>query len=195
MTIVFKYTDETNSGVSVLSDGGQSQYIPRSHRLWREMGVKDAEEAGEILPFDYKEPVTLEEAYQAKYEEINAWRDAQEADESATVEAGGVTYDAGPASRSRIESYLTVGIAPEFWTSADNVDVTPFDLDMLKAIQAAILTRGFEIHSRQRALKIELDAMYATEGVTAEDLESLVVGFVEEAQEEETEATTEATPE
>lgn len=194
MTQVFKYTDETNSSVTVVSGSGQGQYIPRSHRFWRELGVKEAEEAGEILAHDYVEPVTVEEAYQAKYAEINAWRDAQESDESATVEAGGVLYDAGPSSRSRIESYLTIGTAPDFWTSADNVDISPFDIDMLKAIQVAILTRGFEIHARQRALKTELDALYASEGVTAEEIESLVVGFaVEEAPAQEEEVSEEVT--
>ena len=49
-----------------------------------------------------------------------------------------------------------------FWTNADNYDV-PVSLDDLRALnaahEAAIVLRGLEIHTLQRAMKYALESM------------------------------------
>lgn len=96
-------------------------------------------------------------------ERINAWRDAQEA---ATIvfEHAGRRWDGGLAVRTRLMPMLSLPVLPEgfFWTDADDNDV-PVDAAALAALgaahEAAIVTQGFVIHVRQRAMKAEIDAL------------------------------------
>ncbi|WP_070962884.1 DUF4376 domain-containing protein [Vibrio sonorensis] len=178
MEKTYQYTDAKKTTVRTIGcETGASETIPKRHRFWYEKGVDKAEKEGLILPCDYVKPPTLEEAYQLKYSDINTWRDREEAKQSATVTVDGVAYDADPASRTKIQSYLAADFAPEFWTSADNRDIKPFSLTTLKAIQSAILSKGFEIHARQRQLKSELDALKASKSVTVKKIQAFVVDW------------------
>lgn len=92
----------------------------------------------------------------AKRNEINQWRDTQEASPNDIVTVNGIEWDANPSARSRIESTLNSDYLPPFWTDANDVD-QPITLDVLKAVHTAIVQRGFEIHARQRQMKAEID--------------------------------------
>ena len=96
-------------------------------------------------------------------DQINAWRDVQEA---ATIvfEHAGRRWDGGLAVRTRLMPMLSLPALPPgfFWTDADDNDV-PVDAAALAALgaahEAAIVTQGFVIHVRQRAMKAEIDAL------------------------------------
>ncbi|MEF1256013.1 DUF4376 domain-containing protein [Vibrio sp. M260112] len=107
----------------------------------------------------------------AKRNEINQWRDTQEANPDEVVAVNGIEWDANPSARSRIESTLNSGYLPPFWTDANDVD-QPISIDVLKAIHAAIVQRGFEIHTRQRQMKAEIKQI-----INFETLEAYKVGW------------------
>ena len=48
----YKYTDETHTSVSVT--GEYNGTVPLGHRFWKEWGIEDAVEAGEVLAHDFK---------------------------------------------------------------------------------------------------------------------------------------------
>lgn len=101
---------------------------------------------------------------------ISLWRDAQELSPVSTVEVNGVLWNSDPNSRKRIESDLLSNYAPSYWTDANNIDQTPFTLDMLKAIHQAILKQGFKIHDRQRVMKKEVSEIAST---TSDDADAI----------------------
>ena len=109
----------------------------------------------------------------AKRNEINQWRDAQEASPKEIVTVNGTEWDANPSARSRIESTLSGDYLPPFWTDANDVD-QPITLDVLKAVHTAIVQRGFEIHARQREMKAEIEQI-----TDFETLEAYKVGWPE----------------
>ena len=94
---------------------------------------------------------------------VNAWRDVQEAATIVFAHAGR-RWDGGLAVRTRLMPMLSLPVLPEgfFWTDADDNDV-PVDAAALAALgaahEAAIVTQGFVIHVRQRAMKAEIDAL------------------------------------
>lgn len=95
----------------------------------------------------------------AKHQQINYWRDTQETDDTAIVEANGSRWDADPKARKRINSVLLSGQMPAYWTDADDVDHHGMTLDQLKKVKYAIGERGFKIHDRQRTMKKEIAAI------------------------------------
>ena len=130
--------------------------------------------AGDSRIGDHYDPVTgythallspeqLDGLRMALRDQINAWRDVQEA---ATIvfEHAGRRWDGGLAVRTRLMPMLSLPVLPEgfFWTDADDNDV-PVDAAALAALgaahEAAIVTQGFVIHVRQRAMKAEIDAL------------------------------------
>ncbi len=113
--------------------------------------------------------ITLEQALTAKLSEINQWRDGQENKTPDTVEVNGVLWDCDPDSRERIVNVLTSSLSVPFWTDANNVDRTDFDL---QAIHSSIVYKGFLIHERQRAMKTEVGSL-----TTVEDVQAYVVGW------------------
>lgn len=130
--------------------------------------------AGDSRIGDHYDPVTgythallspeqLDGLRMALRDQINAWRDVQEA---ATIvfEHAGRRWDGGLAVRTRLLPMLSLPALPPgfFWTDADDNDV-PVDAAALAALgaahEAAIVTQGFAIHVRQRAMKAEIDAL------------------------------------
>lgn len=116
-----------------------------------------ADFGAEIVPED-----TLQLKASARTK-INAWRDEQET-LSATFAFSGRMYDADLASKTRLSQLVELGGVPEgfYWTDAANADV-PMDFAALKALgeamTAAIVTRGWIVHRRQREMKAALEAM------------------------------------
>lgn len=112
-------------------------------------------------------PATLEELRARARERVNAWRDAQEAGAILFLHADRV-WDGGLSVRMRLVPLLSLPAMPPgmFWTDADDNDV-PVDLALLTELhdahELAIVTRGFEIHVRQRAMKAEIEAMDAAQ--------------------------------
>ncbi|EEN8048486.1 DUF4376 domain-containing protein [Salmonella enterica] len=118
---------------------------------------------GPVAPFTVT-PEMLTAAKQAKHDEINAWRDAQE-NGSIIFTLNGHKWDCGKASQTRLAPVIAVaksGALPPgfFWTDADNIDV-PMTADELTALEAAMqqnmVLQGFKIHERQRQMKEEVD--------------------------------------
>lgn len=107
---------------------------------------------------------------------VNGWRDAQER-QLITFEHAGRAWDGGLVVRTRLQPVVALPALPEgfFWTDADNVDV-PMDKPALEALnaahEAAIVTRGFEIHVRQRQMKQEVAALE-----TVEELQAYEIGW------------------
>ena len=94
---------------------------------------------------------------------VNAWRDAQEQMQIVFVHDGR-NWDGGFKPRSRLSPSVEVaqaGLLPSgfYWTDADNNDV-PMTSGALIALDAAMLsamvTKGWAIHQRQRAMKQEI---------------------------------------
>lgn len=102
---------------------------------------------------------------------INAWRDEQE-QALIVFDHGGRQWDGGLVVRQRLQPVIALAALPEgfYWTAADNVDV-PMTLaelrDLNAAHEAAIVTRGWQIHARQRAMKTEVAALETVESVRA----------------------------
>ena len=94
---------------------------------------------------------------------VAVWRDLQE-EEAILFEHAGRAWDGGLAVRRRLQPLLSLPAVPEgfFWTDADNNDV-PVSLEDLQALnmahEGAIISRGFDIHLRQRAMKTEIDCL------------------------------------
>ena len=100
----------------------------------------------------------LANARDTSHAAINAWRDQQE---SAGFDWNGHHWDSDPESRDRIMSVALANIAPPngYWTDANNVDVPMTDPADMHAMYAAMITRGAQIHDRQREMKREVETM------------------------------------
>lgn len=121
-----------------------------------------------IGPSERAEPHD-DEVRQAKYEEINQWRDNER--ESGFVEYKGKRYDRDSTARDNILGVLTSGVMPvPFWTTYDNED-EPATLDDLKQIYNLIIEAGGAIHFRQRQMKNEVASL------TGAALANYVVGW------------------
>ncbi|EDY4543773.1 DUF4376 domain-containing protein [Salmonella enterica] len=120
---------------------------------------------GPVAPFTVT-PEILTAAKQAKHDEINAWRDAQE-NGSIIFTLNGHKWDCGKASQTRLAPVVAVartGALPPgfFWTDADNIDVsmTADELTVLEvAMQQNMVLQGFKIHERQRQMKDDIDKL------------------------------------
>ena len=116
-------------------------------------------------------------ARNAARQRVTEWRDAQERG-GILFEHAGRAWDGGLAVRQRLQPLLSLPALPEgfFWTDADNNDV-PVSLADLAALcaahEVAIITRGFEIHVRQREMKT------AVEGMDAGQLAGFLPGWAE----------------
>lgn len=128
------------------------------------------ERPGPEFQFDYAagewvDPRSLSDLRAIARAAINQWRDEQE-NAGTTFEHDGHTWDCGIKTRERLQPVLNLPALPEnfFWTDADNLDI-PMNMPGLQALNAAheiaIVTRGFAIHARQRAMKESLDTMTA----------------------------------
>lgn len=96
---------------------------------------------------------------------INAWRDGQESS-SVTFSCNGRLFDADLKSKNRIAQVLDIGAVPPdfFWTDANNIDVQMTFEELIAlgtAITSAIVARGWNIHRRQRELKLDVETMSA----------------------------------
>ncbi len=118
---------------------------------------------------DIAQAETLAEAQAIVVAQINTWRDGEENRTPDTVTVNDVEWDCDPTARERIVNVLTSDLTVPFWTDANNVDRTDFDL---QAIHSAIVYKGFLIHERQRAMKTEVAAL-----TTVEDVQAYVVGW------------------
>ena len=104
------------------------------------------------------------------HEQISAWRDEQE-HIGTMFEHAGHAWDCSPATRDRLKPVAALAALPEgfFWTDADNIDV-PMTIDDLRALDAAhdvaLVTRGWKIHARQRAMKTEIESLDAEQLAT-----------------------------
>ncbi|HGY4723274.1 TPA: DUF4376 domain-containing protein [Citrobacter amalonaticus] len=126
---------------------------------------------GSICDFIPSPDVILQEI-RVKYDEVNAWRDAQEAG-NIYFTVNGHRWDASKASQSRLAPVVAVASAGGlpagfFWTDADNNDV-PMDAAGLKALelsmQGAMVMRGFQIHERQRQMKEEISRLTSLDAI------------------------------
>lgn len=119
--------------------------------------------------FTAPQPPSLNTLRLAARATINAWRDAQE---DAGFEAIGHAWDSTPRSREKLTAVVMAGQGSPLgtWTSAADEDV-PVTADDLLAIYVAMVTRGAQIHARQRALKAEVETM------TREQLAAFVPGW------------------
>lgn len=112
----------------------------------------------------------------ALHARINDWRDEQERG-VIVFEHAGRSWDGGLHVRTRLQPVLSLAEMPHgfFWTDAANNDV-PMTMPELQALnvahEAAIVTRGFEIHVRQRAMKSEVAAL-----ATIEAAQAYVIGW------------------
>ena len=107
--------------------------------------------------------------------DINKWRDGQEQENILFTHAGR-NWDGGTTSKSRMDATLAltkaIGTLPSgfFWTSADDLDI-PMNLveleSLAESLYAARGLRGFEIHSRQRQMKAEVEALTTIEALQA----------------------------
>lgn len=111
------------------------------------------------------------------HEQISAWRDQQE--RIGTIfEHAGHAWDCSPATRDRLKPVAALAQLPDgfFWTDADNIDV-PMTIDDLRALDAAhdvaLVTRGWQIHARQRTMKTDIESL------DAEQLTGYRVGWPE----------------
>lgn len=101
------------------------------------------------------------EALEAARKRINDWRNEQEQG-SIIFQYAGRNWDGGLAVRQRIMPVLALAELPEgfFWTDAEDNDI-PITFEELRALAAAhesaIVTQGWEIHARQRGLKLAIE--------------------------------------
>ena len=120
-------------------------------------------------------PVDVEALRSAARAQIEQWRDQQE-HEGLTFTYDGRTWDGGLIVRQRLQPVVNLSALPPgfFWTDYDNNDV-PLTLSELRELSAAnevaLVTRGFEIHARQRAMKTEVAEM------DAEQLQAFAPGW------------------
>lgn len=107
--------------------------------------------------------------------QIEQWRDQQE-HEGLTFTHDGRAWDGGLIVRQRLQPVVSLPALPPgfFWTDHDNNDV-PLTLSELRELSAAhevaLVTRGFEIHARQRAMKAAVAEM------DAEQLQAFAPGW------------------
>lgn len=107
--------------------------------------------------------------------QIEQWRDQQE-HEGITFTHDGRAWDGGLIVRQRLQPVVNLPALPSgfFWTDHDNNDV-PINLSELRELSAAhevaLVTRGFEIHARQRAMKAAVAEM------DAEQLQAFAPGW------------------
>ncbi|HCM6314047.1 TPA: DUF4376 domain-containing protein [Salmonella enterica subsp. enterica serovar 14:z:e,n,x] len=129
--------------------------------------------------------MTPEQARKQKYREIDIWRTTQE-NASYTFKFRDHTWDYGKAAQNRLEPVAMLaknGQLPEgfFWTDAHNHDIpmTPADIQTLEAaMTGAMVTKGFEIHQRQRQMKNEVNSLTNAQAVL-----DYVVGWPETVKE------------
>ena len=109
--------------------------------------------------------VDVEALRSAARAQIEQWRDQQE-HEGLTFTHDGRAWDGGLIVRQRLQPVVSLPALPPgfFWTDRDNNDV-PLTLSELRELSAAhevaLVTRGFEIHARQRAMKAAVAEMDA----------------------------------
>lgn len=131
--------------------------------------------------FDYSskewvDPRTLNTLREEAYVRIQKWRDQQEA-AGFVFEHAGREWDGGLVTRQRLQPVTNLPQLPDgfFWTDAANNDV-PMNIESLKQLNAAheqaLVIKGFEIHTQQRALKNAVEAATSKEAV-----ESIVIGL------------------
>lgn len=113
---------------------------------------------------DDKWIVQLDLLKQAKREEINTWRDAEEARTDIVVNVDDIKWNADSAARKRIESTLASSFIPPYWTDANDVD-QPITSEQLQRVYTEIVKQGFLIHARQRAMKSDIIALSTIEAV------------------------------
>lgn len=113
---------------------------------------------------------SVEDMREAARTAINYWRNEEEAKGFTAL---GHNWDSTPASREKItNTHLGGQGSPTgYWTSADDVDVPNANAAFIAALWGAMVTRGAEIHARQRAMKTAVDSM------TAEQLNGFVPGW------------------
>lgn len=100
---------------------------------------------------------------------INYWRDQEE---NSGFTALGHNWDSTPQSREKLLAVIVSGTNPlGIWTSADDVDV-PVTLADLQALYTAMLTKGAQIHARQREMKAAIETM------TVAQLQAFVPGWM-----------------
>lgn len=120
----------------------------------------------------------LEKTRDVLRQQINAWRDTQEA-AVITFEHAGHSWDGGLRVRARLQPTVsaaqTTGLPDDFaWTDADNADVPMTISDLVEldaAHEIALVQQGWKIHARQRAMKS------AVEQMTAEQLVAFMPGW------------------
>ena len=123
----------------------------------------------------FDEPVDVEALRSAARAQIEKWRDQQE-HEGLTFTHDGRAWDGGLIVRQRLQPVVSLPALPPgfFWTDRDNNDV-PLTLSDLRELSAAhevaLVTRGFEIHARQRAMKTAVAEM------DAEQLQAFAPGW------------------
>ncbi|MEI6896256.1 MAG: DUF4376 domain-containing protein [Psychromonas sp.] len=100
----------------------------------------------------------------AKHQQINAWRDSEEAKTDAIVIVDNIEWDANPSARSRIYTTLLSQFTPSFWTDANNVDQA-ITAETLQQIHTAIVAHGFAIHTRQREMKTEIKELMTVDEI------------------------------
>lgn len=119
--------------------------------------------------------VDVEALRSAARAQIEQWRDQQE-HEGLTFTHDGRAWDGGLIVRQRLQPVASLPDLPPgfFWTDHDNNDVT-VTLSELRELSAAhevaLVTRGFEIHARQRAMKTAVAEM------DAEQLQAFAPGW------------------
>ena len=112
-------------------------------------------------------PIDIDALRSAAREQIEKWRDIQEND-GLTFMHDGRAWDGGLIVRQRLQPVVSLPALPPgfFWTDRDNNDV-PLTLSELRELSAAhevaMVTRGFEIHARQRAMKTAVADMDAVQ--------------------------------
>lgn len=110
-------------------------------------------------------PVDVETLRSAARDQIEKWRDQQE-NAGITFTYAAREWDGGLIVRQRLQPVVSLPALPPgfFWTDHDNNDV-PATLAELQGLseahEVALVTRGFEIHTRQRAMKAEVAEMDA----------------------------------
>lgn len=143
-----------------LRDDGEGPYIEHwnAEKLGPQPTVAELEAAGEAAILQFERDRTRRK--------ITIWRDEQERG-SIVFEHAGRRWDGGLAVRQRIVPMLGLSSFPEgfYWTDADDNDVRPFTPADLAALhpahEAAIAARGWEIHTRQRDMKQEIETLDA----------------------------------
>lgn len=126
---------------------------------------------GEVKPFTVTEAM-LASARQAKRDEINAWRDAQE-EKEYLMTWNGRRWDYGKKTQSRMSTSVAMAsrnVLPDgfAWTDGDNtvVPVTAEELLALAdATEKAMFEKGMQINQRQLQMKAEVNALTVLDAI------------------------------